>query len=1112
MAAARSIAVLVILLCSWSLWGGDQPFIDWKVFVNAHERSDLSFQFSWRQLPQEFVEPEIRYVGTFRLGERTSQENQYLVLPPHWLDYQVKINSYVLHRGRTDRFVGNIYRYQTFVVPSPVLDVQNTITITARGSRQFGGFRGENPLITNDPEDLFKYRVYNSLLNDVHYPIAIFSFLLGCFSLMLLRIREYRTVANSLLVSYIFMSIPYIALATDIYTVTNWGATFPFKFQQAFQVAMWHSVILFFLIKTGKQSQRLLAALQQKRSFIVIYGIPLALLSIAIGSSDELFFTLTSIYFPLLVIVSIAVLGLMNTRSPLFYSYLVCVISSLVGIYAEVFHSNFYPFAYGFLVINISGFFGMIDDIHRNAVLNRMVNKLVSRFVPGTVYDQIYDLMKGGVSYRQVLNETRGTSSLSTVLIDICDWGKLNSHISSTIPVDLVNRARIFAFAEIQRVMENHHLELIKTSGDNMRFCGGLFLICKEREKVIATRTVSAIKQLLQEHNRINAELRKQDLPVLEIKVSATFGITTYGIEQYTNRNQFDTQGHAVNAAYRIETGIDSGFYDSYGRNVAAVSQDLVNLIDDMNLLDAFSGSHEIVDKHGIKYHCHILRKSDEEVSLSDFTTAMGNFFKKADPQSTPPPKQSPHAESIEGSDKRAVSRERIYIGEDFQVTCHGQNFEITGLVLDYSSQGIAILFDKDQNVSNALLNYHVQLSFQLAGQTFTGEGDILRYEEKDIRGTKYDLLGLRIKSNASDSREYRYSIQDHGVHPTMTCKNPFSFKNNLNFLVSDLSSHGIGVIARNQGSCLLMGMKVKIHVVFPFTGAIECDAEVIHITVVAQNELRVGLRIDSSIDDYQRQAAHFLMFDSGDEITLRELRRHGFHIDSVAAHLKCRYPQNEADLDQIFRFRLKVMHGMGECLDITDPNKMADKYDAFSRHIMIFHKDKLVSTARVVFNDGQRSRVEHLHYKAEIPDYIFDEKFVEFSRGYVDEHYRGSDVYLTMVYHLGRIALESGNDYVIISCNEALLNKFYSHFGFKVVGTFSNSPDKWLLCYANMRAIVEGRIVNPTGWALGYGELHDYLMKQNKLNRKLIGTMSKGMQNNLKPLILNKIKKSRAS
>ncbi len=1097
MPLARFLILVFLFLIATTAHADSASFTrfltDWNIKLGAKEYKNAIFNLVW---PNTGKEEQAWYQSSFNIDD--PQISLSLMIPPSWLSYRVYLNNIlIIQEGKPGKFPGNIYETKISRIPINVMKKgENTLAIETIGLSTIAGFRGDHVTLTNNPGEISRVRTFNFLLNGVHSPLLMFSIFLLLFCMMLMGIERFRTYEYYLMLGYILCSLPYISLATDIYSFLEIDGIFPFRFQQIFQAYLWFCCAIFVLLKTNKRLSKTSQLLLQKRTILIVFSLPTCFFIISCIVNDAHFFIVSQIYFSFAILIFCTGAFLIRKGILLRYSYLLGVMIAFAAMYSDITRSNIYLFVYSFVTMNIVGVATMVKEIESESRLNHLGKQFMNQFLPKTAFDSIMMYIKRGKTYYQILEDFKGSKTLSIVLVDICDWGLLNHFSDSKIPEHFIRKARNLAFSKIENIMDSFDLELIKMSGDNMLFVGGLGQ--KEHlDSEIAKKALQAMLKVLESIDKINAKLREERLPYLELKLSASYGKTSYAIEKFSSRGSFDVQGHFVNTAYRIEHGIGKEAYSKFGKNLAVVEENIFNDCDDIDLISRFRDSFIIGDKHGIFYNCRVAKQYTESVDLKDFSEAMYSFFRSQDAKAAAPI----HSEQK----KKSFKREKVYLGENLIVTLKIKDLSLQGSIIDFSPDSIKVAVNLDTNTIHYGDIFNIQ--YQLWEQKFNNDGKIIDHYKKTMDNLSYDILEVQIlpaDRGSKTRRNCRFEIGSDEIKPTAQIRNPFTLKNTCNLEIRDISSDGFGTNCPPEFT-LFPGVTVDAEISFPFSPSVKCKAVVRHISSHSETrENFIGFETISNYTQYQEISSAYLLKTKGELVTPNYLRSQGFNRIFLESAVTFKYRETDQDYIDIAKLRLKVWQSVGMFKDKLekDYEDMLDLYDTRSRHILAYHGNRLVGSARVVFNNGDNSKIEHGMYHIEIPAWLKKRKFVEFSRAVIDEKYREGVLWFSMLFHLGRVLLESGHDIALISCTKKLYRKIYSIAGFKKICEFICDEEVYYLTYLDMRKVVDGKKMLPIAWSLGYKELHYHLKRQGKIHESLIGTFNISVQELADPVV----------
>jgi len=1057
----------------------------------------------------------------------SQQEGQplYMILPPIWCDFVLSINGKLF----LSRKMGRIFGHEIAQIPTGLLAASNSVELKLTGNHRQCRVRGDALIVTDDSAVLARQRVANFALNDIHGVATALNIFLVLILVSILNLREPRQAIVALIMSLV-AQIPYNLLASDFYR--DWfplaDSSNGFYFQLVSQCVVWPAIILFYYLFSAHRAR--LKSHNFLYLIVSIFGVSAAM-ALASIYSRPIFHWLFDAYI-FVCLICVVTLFLRMRSDPIFSMiYLLATLLFAVSFVSEIFSLNLYLLVHGWVLIDLLALFMIRNKAVNAHRTNEMITGIIAKFMPEPCYARLTTAIEKQVRANtgddnKVIADASGHGCIATILIDICDWGIHSSYERSKVQSSLTNSARLETFSAIQEIATRHQIDFIKSKGDDLKYCAGLYFGQENREHVVATMALEFIVEIIESIDKINTKLRALSLPVFDIKVSACMGSNYYGIEQYLNRIQFDTIGHEVNIAYRLESNMDREFYEKFGKNVALVHENLIAHCSNKEILDKFKKTHIAMDKHaGHVYNCFVYAFEERQVKLADLTSGLSAFF-EADKTGSKPrhewaqvgPRNVPAVKDLENLDKRQLTREDVYLGENVLASLIVDGKEINTEIIDFSPRGLGLVCESYRGVDALEEGMDVKVRFSVVSQEFVATGSIKRIGEISLRGRTFCSIGVLLSPpdrSAMERANVRFAA-DPNCAPLLNVQSPFAFRKEVGFRVTGISNHGLSAVSLgSEPTGFLVGMKLYLTIFVPLVNKITCTGLVRYIDPGDGNESAVGFEVIEDLDKFQEAMGVYILQIGRGRLTLKDLRDEGFSIPSTKMVLSCCYKQDDEDLEQIKELRREAAKNLGMQAKEGSDDNLSDRFDAKARHIMIMHGERLVASCRVVFNSGDLEAVEHLSYGVQLPAWLMEQKFVEFSRACIAPDYRNSDAFVLLLYHLARVAIESGHDWVVISAHERLMN-FYKRFGFEKIGTFQSEDGKsWMLGAANVKAIVKGRRFLPVGYTFGYEMLSQQLQEQGLIEPDLLYLINSGIMSAVKPLVLgrmkNAIKKSTA-
>ena len=1054
-----------------------------------------------------------RYTKKFSISEAKFAEDMYFILPPNWANLRITINGQVIFDEiQGGPSLARIFAERVIRFDSSILAKENAIVIDAQGHPLRVGFRNSSVLLSDQVRDVRWAEFRNQIFNDSHLSFILLALLIGLMSLWISSFADQSTGVLRFFALTTLGVIPHHLLSTEFYRKISNSEEFPFKFQMILQLVSWIT-FLFVLSDVGGRQYNWVNRI---RRFM-----PGSVKSCVASMSGLLLLTLlpfslfAMVVYPVFVVICftslvITVLMRKDTRGLMMMTGTFLCVTTLVS---DVTFGDVYLLGHGTALFSLVCGSILASTYKTSIIHGRSFSEIVKYSLPNSVHQRINGLISKGATIETIRSSVSGSSILSIVLIDICDWGKMNDVVQSKIPSGILRQARVIAFAKFEKTFEEFSFDLLKTSGDNMMFVGGLFELGDSKQIQLSARTLQAVRALVNSIDGVNAELRSVNLPMIKVKLSVSMGESDFGLEMYNKRLQFDVQGHPVNTAYRIEHSMDDAFYSLFGRNVAVVSSSVIYPCEDLTLRKRFPFLHKFSDKHGIEYECYVAEQYEDNLKVDDFAQALFGLYSHVKPSepgraSTKSTKPGSLSSSDSKAEHRLSHRKKLYLNDGFEVTLGKDGKSWKARALDVSESGMAVAIDSQAQFETSqgdfldlyfnVENHPISMRAEVAsvGQLGSGESGLLRF------GLKFSL-----PMPGKSERKWRRFATSATMTPSITMTDPIDVRRSTVGMCIDLSAGGMGVRFTGTDLLLVPGMRKMVSFQIPGEEKIELETEIKHVRTEADSTIRAGLELLGDLKKMQRSCGSYLVSSGRGEVSFADVRDAGFDLDGVRRLLEVKYPDREQEYDQISALRRTML---GNTKVASENNSLFDRFDKHSRQIICKVGDRVVATVRVVFNDGDREKVEHLSYGAEIPNEFFDAGFVECSRLIVHPEFRGDEVLWTLMEEIGRVTLTSGYRYIVQSCSEVLF-PLYERFGFRKADTFSESGKTWILNYLDVEAGIRGRSANGIAWALVYSKLSETMQNRHKLKVTLPDKVRMSLLDKTRPMVMSRYSKIRS-
>jgi GNAT superfamily N-acetyltransferase len=357
--------------------------------------------------------------------------------------------------------------------------------------------------------------------------------------------------------------------------------------------------------------------------------------------------------------------------------------------------------------------------------------------------------------------------------------------------------------------------------------------------------------------------------------------------------------------------------------------------------------------------------------------------------------------------DCRSRPRRRIYLGE-------GLTFELSGRIeaeaIDLTSGGLGLVLRPITEVP--AVGETVRVRYTGRGASGETQDAVVRHVGS-LRGRP--RLGLALVHDAPvDEQRWPATLP---ACASAAC--PWFFQETLRFRIGAVGRAGITL----RGTAPL-----------PPRARLDLDLHLADIGI-EQARGRVetvrGDEIDVAwIDPPPRLLSRFLL--AGDEtLTPAILRAGGLPVGSVAGEVSYEYAASSGELREILALRLRAHQAEGHLARGTAAD-LRSPFDGHSRHLACRFGGRIVGYVRVIFVDGDPARSQYVSWGGhEVPQWLWDAGFVEAGAGAVHPDFQRAGLFVPLMQHAYRVAVQSGHRYVLGACDDELLG-MYREMGFE--------------------------------------------------------------------------------
>ena len=426
-----------------------------------------------------------------------------------------------------------------------------------------------------------------------------------------------------------------------------------------------------------------------------------------------------------------------------------------------------------------------------------------------------------------------------------------------------------------------------------------------------------------------------------------------------------------------------------------------------------------------------------------------------------------------EPNNSRSLDRRRVYIGEglSFQIESETAWLEAEAIDLTHEGLGVAVLLATD--VIMPAVGEVVTVRYTGRGASGERQQAVVRHvgSLQTGRGT-LPRIGLSLVADTTrvadvDRRAgVRYPCPEAlAAFAAAPC--PWFFGETLHFRIVQVGAGGLTLRTTQPHPPLppRAELDLELHL-----ASITHHRGRARLTSVRRDGADGALEIGAAWVDPPRELlsalSRYLL--AGDrQLTPAALRVGGLPVRGVEQVVTYDYATSPADFEEILALRLHAHQAEGH-LDGTTTADLRSPFDAHSRHLTCRFGGRIVAYARAIFVDGDPARSQYVSLGGhEVPQWLWDAGFVEGGAGATHPDFQRAGLYVPLMQHLFRVAVQSGHRFVLGACPDELVG-MYGDMGFDVLETRTVEPKPgWRfrshLLYADAERLLRGEPTSGT-------------------------------------------------
>lgn len=310
---------------------------------------------------------------------------------------------------------------------------------------------------------------------------------------------------------------------------------------------------------------------------------------------------------------------------------------------------------------------------------------------------------------------------------------------------------------------------------------------------------------------------------------------------------------------------------------------------------------------------------------------------------------------------------------------------------------------------------------------------------------------------------------------PTGVAQNSVRYDDHVHFRIADISRHGMQLVTSLRNKFLVPGARFEATCAFPTVGEVRLAMQVVNARVVhggGRAQLGLGV-VYEAVDRRGREriAQYVLRFGPGTSV--RELRANGFELRCISRAFDFGCVRTDAEYREVLALRKLAYVHAGKLAADAREEDMADAFDLQSRILVARHQGRVVASVRLMFPQGPTDVLKHADY-LELPDSLpARDRLVEVSKACTHPDFRGSDLFYSMMKLTALTTVQSGREFIFMSCTDGLL-PIYRKLGMRKVGTSYVHPTMRIehhLMIGDAARLIAGDGMNPLFWNVVIGK-----------------------------------------
>jgi hypothetical protein len=393
----------------------------------------------------------------------------------------------------------------------------------------------------------------------------------------------------------------------------------------------------------------------------------------------------------------------------------------------------------------------------------------------------------------------------------------------------------------------------------------------------------------------------------------------------------------------------------------------------------------------------------------------------------------------------RALSRRPVYLGEGLTFDIETPDAWLQAEAIDLTAEGLGVAVVLATDVLMPAVGEVVTVRYTGRGASGSPRRAVVRHvgSLQTARGI-LPRLGLALAADTTtiadaDRREAARQACPEELASFAAAPCPWLFGETLRFRIAALGAGGMTLRCTQPDPPLLPGAQLDFELHLASIAVEHARGRLTSVRRAADGGLEVGVAWAEPSRDLLKAVSRYLL--AGDAtLTPAALRAGGLVVGGIEGVVTYDCATTPADFDEVLALRLHAHRAEGH-LDDVSVDDLRSSFDAHSRHLTCRFGGRIVAYVRAIFVDRDPARSQYVSLGGhEVPRWLWDAGFVEGGAGATHPDFQRAGLYVPLMQHLFRVAVQSGHRYVLGACPDELVG-MYGDMGFEVLETRTVEP-----------------------------------------------------------------------